>query len=538
MKASRGVLLLAAALFLWNLWGYDLWAPDEPYFAEGAREMLKDGQWAVPHVNGVVTTDKPPLFFWLIALFSLPLGNVSSLSARLPSALAAIGTVALTIRFGRRFFGEAGGALAGLLVATNYLVWDKARSSQIDSLLCFLILVALSAFEAYRAREVSGRRAGLLFWLACALAVLAKGPVGVILPLAIAILTSWADRRLVSSWRGFAPVAGPVVFAILLGIWVVSTEIWGHGEYSVWEAFREHAVGRALRGMHHRQPPWYYLEMLPVQLLPWSGLVPGGLWLAWKRRSPADRFLLVWAILVVAFFSLSTEKRDLYVLPAYPAFLLLATAMGLGTQGPSPAIDRRWLTFPCTFFAVAIALGGIALPALNARSEVLPTWIALILGAALAATGAVAARAAARDDPRALIRATAVGSVASYLVLATLVHPAMDRVKSARTLAEAIRNATATSRAAGNPVLGFDLSNLPEAIAFYGDGLYLSESSDPAELARHLTREDLVFAVLPVSALEQLPGPLRARVSLVDSFDLARRRILLVANGRGAGASR
>ena len=58
MSRPGAAVLLAAVLGAWNLWGYDLWAPDEPYFAEGAREMVVDGQWAVPHVNGAVTTDK------------------------------------------------------------------------------------------------------------------------------------------------------------------------------------------------------------------------------------------------------------------------------------------------------------------------------------------------------------------------------------------------------------------------------------------------------------------------------------------------
>lgn len=84
------VLLAATVLFLWQLGEHDLWAPDEPYFAEGAREMVVDGRWTVPHVNGKVSPDKPPLFFWLIALFSLPLGTVTSFTARLPSALAAL----------------------------------------------------------------------------------------------------------------------------------------------------------------------------------------------------------------------------------------------------------------------------------------------------------------------------------------------------------------------------------------------------------------------------------------------------------------
>ena len=107
------VLSLAAVLFFWQLGGHDLWAPDEPYFAEGAREMVVDGEWAVPHVNGRVTTDKPPLFFWLIALASLIFGKVTPWTARLPSALAGLATVALTLRLGTRLAGPRTAALAG-----------------------------------------------------------------------------------------------------------------------------------------------------------------------------------------------------------------------------------------------------------------------------------------------------------------------------------------------------------------------------------------------------------------------------------------
>ncbi len=102
MKPARIVLLLAAILFICNIWGYDLWAPDEPFYGEGAREMIADGQWLVSHVNGEFDDDKPPAYFWLIALLSLPFAEVSSFTARLPSVLAAFGTVALTLRFGLR----------------------------------------------------------------------------------------------------------------------------------------------------------------------------------------------------------------------------------------------------------------------------------------------------------------------------------------------------------------------------------------------------------------------------------------------------
>jgi 4-amino-4-deoxy-L-arabinose transferase-like glycosyltransferase len=370
MNWQRGVLIAAAVLFLGFLGGHDVWAPDEPYFAEGAREMVKDGRWAVPHVNGVVTTDKPPLFFWLIALVSLPLGTVTPLTARLPSALAALGTLYLTMRLGGRLFGPRTAVTAGAILATTFMFWDKARWSQIDSLLCFLIWVALSAFEAFRSGAVSGRRAGLLFWLAVALAVLAKGPVGLLLPLGICVVILAIDRRL-ARWREFAPVLGPLLFALVLGAWVIWTILGGPAEYSVWGALREHFVDRGIHGMHHKQPFWYFLERLPSSLLPWTGLIPGALLLAWRRRTSADKFLLAAALFVVLFFSISTEKRELYALPSLPAFALMAAALvaiaaGWGeptqeTPRQTAPVSERWL-----FVGQGIVGGLIALVALAA----------------------------------------------------------------------------------------------------------------------------------------------------------------------------
>jgi 4-amino-4-deoxy-L-arabinose transferase-like glycosyltransferase len=91
--------------------------------------------------------------------------------------------------------------------------------------------------------------------------------------------------------------------------------------------------------------------MLPIQLLPWSGLIPGALILAWKRRDRADRFFLVWSLFIVLFFSISTEKRDLYVLPAYPAFFLMAARFIRPIVAPEPPAvralpGRRWFVIP------------------------------------------------------------------------------------------------------------------------------------------------------------------------------------------------
>jgi 4-amino-4-deoxy-L-arabinose transferase-like glycosyltransferase len=525
------VLLLAAILFICNTWGYDLWAPDEPFFGEGAREMIADGQWLVTHINGTVNTHKPPLFFWLIALLSLPIGKITSLTARLPSALAALGTVAMTLRLGRRSSSARTAVLAAFILATTYMFWDKARSVQIDAVMCCLIWVALSAFEAWRAGDLGGRRAGSIFWAAGALAVLAKGPVGLLLPLGIAIVTLTVDRQ-IGRWRNFAPFTGPLLFAAICGAWVAATMLWGPAEYSVWGALEEHFVARGIHGMHHAQPWWYYAKVLPPQLLPWTFLVPSALVLAWRRRDRVDRFLLVTVIFVILFFSISTEKRTLYVLPAFPAFALL-TARSLGVMfgwDEGPAISRRWVTAGQSILAGLLVLLGAAAPFAAQRVDEVPPWVLYLLAGVLLATGASTLWATIKRNLFAAAVAPGIGFAAAFVFVAIVVYPMADAFKSSREFAEVIANETAESRASGHRVLAFDLGNLPIHYAFYTDGIYTIETKDVADLARHLDRDDRVFAVANAQRLDELPPGIRERVEIITTTRASRRDVALIAN--------
>ena len=531
MKPARVILLLAALLFICNIWGYDLWAPDEPFFGEGAREMVVDGQWVVTHVNGMVNTHKPPFFFWLIALLSLPFGRVTSLTARLPSALAAIGTVAMTLRLGRRSSSERTAVLAAFILATCYLFWDKARSVQIDAVLCCLIWVALSAFESWRAGDLDGRRAGLVFWAAAALAVLAKGPVGLLLPLGIALATLVVDRE-IGRWRHFAPFTGPLLFAAICGAWVVATMLWGPAEYSVWAALKEHFVDRGLHGMHYAQPWWYYAKVLPPQLLPWTFLVPGAVVLAWRRRDRTDKFLLVTVIFIVLFFSISTEKRTLYVLPAFPAFALM-TARFVGAflgWDEAPAVSRRWITVGQSFLAGLLILLGVVAPFAAQRVDEVPTWIIYALAGLLLATGLATLWAVIKRNDFAAVVLPGAGLAAVFLFVAVFVYPMADAFKSSRDFAGVIAEETAESRAAGHEVLAFDLGNLPIHYAFYTNGIYTVETKEVAELAQHFDREELVFAVANAKRIDELPPKIRDRMEIVATTHASRRDVALIAN--------
>jgi len=533
VKASRAVLVLAAVLFICNIWGYDLWAPDEPFFGEGAREMVVDGQWLVTHVNGKVNTHKPPFFFWLIALLSLPFGRVTSLTARLPSALASLGTVAMTLRLGRRGSSERTAVLAAFILATSYLFWDKARSVQIDAVMCCLIWLALSAFEAWRAGDLDGRRAGLVFWAAAALAVLAKGPVGLLLPLGIAITTLAVDRE-IGKWRQFAPLTGPLIFAVICGAWVAATMLWGPAEYSVWGALKEHFVDRGIHGMHHAQPWWYYAKVLPPQLLPWTFLVPGALVLAWRRRDRMDRFLLVTVVFVVLFFSISTEKRTLYVLPAFPAFALMtARFVGafLGWDG-APAMSRRWVTVGQSFLAGLLTLLGIAAPFAAQRVDEVPTWVIYSLAGLLLATGISTVWAVIRKNDFAAAVFPGAGFAAAFLFVAIVVYPMANSFKSSREFAIVIAEETAPSQVAGHEILAFDLGNLPIHYAFYTNGIYTVETKEIANLARHLDCDEQVFALANAKRLDELPPAIRERIEIIATTHASRRDVALISNRR------
>jgi 4-amino-4-deoxy-L-arabinose transferase-like glycosyltransferase len=529
MKPKQWILCAAAVLALWGVWGYDLWAPDEPYFGEGAREMIADGQWAVPHVNGEVTTDKPPLFFWLIALFSLPFGKVLSLTARLPSVLASVGTVWLTMRLGRRLAGDAAGTLSGVVLMTTYLFWDKARTAQIDALLCFLILVALSAFEAFRAGDAEPRRAGLLFWTASGLAVLAKGPVGVLIPVGIALTVLAFDRNL-GAWKRFAPWTGPLVFLAIVASWMTLATVLGHGTYSVWGAFEKHVLNRAIHGMHHKQPPWYYLTVLPVQLLPWSALVPGALVYAWRRRGDAnDRFLLVHGLFVCVFFSIWTEKRDLYVLPAYPAFALLLSRMFVAAYDGADRLDKRWFSLPIVMTGALLLLTSVALPIAVVRA--VPTlgvpWLPVSL--ALAGTGIATLLAARTCRPTVTARTLAIGMSVVYLATVTWVYPKFDAIKSARALGETLREVAGPAKAGGADVVSSGLGNVVQGLAFYSNGVYTRVVDDPGALATQLTGDGANVAVIDSESFAKLPEGVRARLGVAGRFEMSRLTVLIVS---------
>jgi len=341
VTSRLALVSLAAVLFLPTLWLRDVWNPDEIRYAEVAREMRVLGDWLVPHLNGCVYAEKPPLFFWLSALLQPVAGWHAG---HLVSALAVLGAMLFTHAIGRAAFGERTGRLAAAALATTLLVSWEGKRGAIDPLLMFLTTWA--AYGFFRGRLVQA-------YVVIGLAVLAKGPVGLVAP-----ALAGAAASLAGTPRPPAPrrhgLWGPPLAAAIAAAWVVPACLQGGPEYARTILWEQH-FGRMVESFAHRQPWHYYLMRFPFDFFPWIFFLPRALVLAWRarREERTAAALLLWFGAGFVFFTLLSGKRERYLFPLYPAAALLV-AWHLESSA------RRWVArLPLAVFAL-IGLAQVA----------------------------------------------------------------------------------------------------------------------------------------------------------------------------------
>ncbi|MET0280179.1 MAG: glycosyltransferase family 39 protein [Steroidobacteraceae bacterium] len=321
-----GLLLIGAGIGL-----RDPWPADEPVYALIAREMLATGQWLIPMVGGDFFQDKPPLLFWLQAACYWLTGS-ERVGFLLPSLLAGLGTLALVYDLGRRLWSREAGLHAAWLLLFTVQFTLQSRRGQLDALLMFFTVLSLYCLL----RQLllgGGWRWAVAAGLAAGLGVLSK-VVGffsflVLAPWLYAVWRGWPGvqwQRPWPMWMAAGLACAAVVGAWLLPIWLQARHDPAIAAY-LEELVVTQTVGRYVTPWHHFRPPWYYLQVMltlwvPVfLLLPW--LVP-----RWRDalRARETRVLLPlgFVVLYLAFFALSSGKRDVYILSALPALTLPA----------------------------------------------------------------------------------------------------------------------------------------------------------------------------------------------------------------------
>jgi 4-amino-4-deoxy-L-arabinose transferase-like glycosyltransferase len=339
LLAKRAWVVLFGAVcaaYFYGLGAAPLLGPDEPRYAQVAREMYARGDWVTPTLGGHTWFEKPALLYWLMEL-AYGLFGVTEFAARLGSALAGVLTVLLVGCAARRAEFESREDLRGLgvtcaaVAASTLGLLVFARASSFDTLLTTTVTGALACFYCFEVERGAGRRAWLVgFYGFVGASLLAKGLAGVVIPGGVVVVYYVFRRR----WPGLLRLGVP--WGALLVLMVAATwygpVIARHGRAFVDEFFVQHHFARYISNKyHHPQPFWFYLPVTLGLALPWTAFLFVGIAGAAGTNARAEdagsklRVLaLAWLLVPVLFFSASGSKLPGYVLPALPGAALLA----------------------------------------------------------------------------------------------------------------------------------------------------------------------------------------------------------------------
>ena len=365
--------------------------PDEGRYADIAREMLDGNDWVTPRLNGIKYFEKPPLQYWATAGAFAAFG-ADEWTARLWPAVTGFLCIAFTAFAALRLAPASPWVPTALILAGCWGFFLGGQFLTLDMGLTFFLTAAILSFALGLRPGLSPpaeRNWMLLAWAAAACAVLSKGLVGIVIP-GLALAVHLAIERDLLLLRRLHWMPGLCVFAAIVLPWFVLVQD-RNPEFFQFFFVYEHFERYALPSHHRSGPWWYFIPIVLVGLWPWTPAIPAAVAKAWKAPAPAafnlDRFLLIWAGVVIVFFSASQSKLPGYVLPAVPAILLLFARH-------YPALSERVRRAPmlaCAASGVVLALLAAALPALSERLS----WTAFdaeysiwLLGAALVLTAA------------------------------------------------------------------------------------------------------------------------------------------------------
>ncbi|MGQ9659215.1 MAG: ArnT family glycosyltransferase [Thermochromatium sp.] len=501
MTSPVFLALVVVVSFFWQLGVPPLYDLDEGAFTEATREMLESGNYITPHRDGEPRYDKPVLIYWLQAI-STRLVGFDEFGLRLPSALAASLWVLVLWFFVRARLDAPTATVAGLTLALSLQVSLIAKAAVADALLNLFIV--LTFFEIYRywlALDFkSGRRFVLRAYLWMGLGFLTKGPVAVFFPVVVSLLfvlsgIRWSKASVLALWywlRAAVYPLGWLVFLVVAGPWYLAIYL-DDGPGFFRSFFLEHNLGRFQGTMHgHSGFPGYYLMMLLVILLPFTGWM---LSLFKRYRSawqdPLDRFLWLWFLVVLVFFSLAKTQLPHYLLyGATPLFILMARHR--------EALTNRWLAFapPLLLFALLVLLPFILDVAMVVASRPYERILfeearyALGLEYGIAALGGLLLTVGLMrwSRPPLWQRLVLVGLIQTLVVYGEVVPRVLD------TLQAPVKEAALIAKQTGLPTVVYRTS-LP-SFSVYREAITPNRAPKPGELVflrldklEHLTRE-------------------------------------------------
>lgn len=524
LLAKRAWLVLfvaVCAVYFYGLGAVPLLGPDEPRYAEVAREMLARGDLVTPTLGGHTWFEKPALIYWLM-MAAYSVFGMSEFAARVGSALSGVLTVLLVGWVARRAEFESGERLRGFGIACAAVMASSggllafARAASFDVVLTATVTASLTCFYVSEVERDEGRRRSLLagFYACVGLSLLAKGLVGVVIPAGVVAVYYLMRRR----WPGLGKLGvwwGSLLSVAVAAMWYAPV-IARHGRVFVDEFIvQQHFARYVSDKYHHAQPFYFYLPVMLLMALPWTLFLLNGLAASGETNARAEdassklRVLaLAWLVVPVLFFSASGSKLPGYVLPALPGAALLA---GVGLHGYLRN-GGGVLTMRLTgAFALLLSAAGLVYSYITfTPSAGLWTSSRFPLGCVLAVTlpagacGLVALFGARR---RALCIACVVG--ATFLTVLMIVGCALGVFAQRETIGQLLSKA---GRDGYGKLPVVQLHTIERTAEFYaagrlaydgrGEPLKLEGSKEVAEFTRRGGGQALV--IVPIKDVQQL----------------------------------
>ena len=504
--------MLASTVFLTQLGSSRLWDRDEPRNAGCAAEMLQRGDWVVPTFNGELRAHKPVLTYWAMMLAYSVLG-VSEFAARLPSAVCGVGTVLLTCLIGCRLYSRQAGCWAAVALATTVMFSIESRAATHDGVFIFCTTLATAIFVV----GTFGKSPQLFpswpvaaaMYACMGLAVLAKGPVGQVLPTAVIgmyllikrlpetdfgtgrwwkpfwdIARSFQPRHFLSTCWLMRPCTALAMGLLVALPWYLQVHFrtdgaWTHG------FFFEHNLDRATSAMEgHDGGPLYYPLMLIVGFFPWSIFWMPVLWNAGAGTSRTDHgregYLLAacWLGVYVALFSVAQTKLPHYIVPCYPGLALLTGAFLARWSSGDLVLSPLW---PRLAFGSLATVGIGMLVVVPILSQHLVPGEALLglLGLPLLLAGMAGLLLSQRGRIGAALPLTGLAAATFLVLLSGFAASRIDRYRELTTLTQHLRTDPDT-------VNVLSLGRMEPSWVFYA-GRPIEEHYSPIKAARSWT---------------------------------------------------
>lgn len=502
----RLVVLVSLCLFLFffGLGRRALWDVDEGMHAATAKDMVLSGDWVTPTFNGEPFFDKPILFTWLISISFVSWG-FSEFAARFPAAAIGLACVLVTYLLGRRMFGSRVGFLGAVVLATSAEYLIVARTVIHDSALLLFTTLSLYFFYSGVVDEQKRRRHFLLFYVALALAVLSKGPLGLVLPGLVIGGYLLLTRRL-NLLGEMQPGWGVLIVLVIASPWYILMGL-RNPDYLSYFLIDKNLGSYASGESQHPAPVYFYIPVLLGGLLPWSALLPATLyrsssWLRGQRRDGV-LFLSSWAGLMLLFFSLAVSKLAPYILPLFPAAALLVALLWDDLLSPSSMRVRRPFlgSLSVAFLVMLTVVGYVWLrPPLSLETKYGMSMLQVHALSLSSLTALAAALGFALLRRYRSTMATIVGLVATIeLIFVCSIAPRMDPYRSTKDLAVQLDRRLSP----GEEIAFF--KRLKDSALFYTDRFgRVVRTAD--ELAAELSSQRRVYCVVDSRHRDRLQG--------------------------------